>query len=136
MLKSELLIPGQFTGVPDIIWQSKLLSPADKLVWICLMSHLGKKKACYPSVKTIVEETGIPKRTVCRSLATLKAAGFIEKNQGFVGFSNHYILKDGNPHQEVSPWCHVGTQTKEVQKKEVPKKCERSEHTFIGTILF
>lgn len=67
-----------FFVADENILKSKLLKPADKLVYYALVSFYNRKtKVCYPRVQTIANRIGFDKRTVYRSIARLKKLGFI-----------------------------------------------------------
>jgi hypothetical protein len=47
--------------------------------FLCLALHIDEKGECYPSIDTIVRETGYSRPTVCSALDELVELGFIEK---------------------------------------------------------
>jgi len=47
--------------------------------FICLALHIDGEGECYPSIDTIVRETGYSRTTVCRALDELVELGLIEK---------------------------------------------------------
>jgi GntR family transcriptional regulator len=47
--------------------------------FLCLGFHVDEKGECYPSIDTIVRETGYSRYTVCSALDELVELGFIEK---------------------------------------------------------
>jgi GntR family transcriptional regulator len=49
--------------------------------FLCLGLHVDEKGECYPSIDTIVRETGYSRPTVCRALDKLVELGFIEKKR-------------------------------------------------------
>ena len=60
------------------ILKSKLLTPADKLVYFALVSFYNRKtKTCYPRFQTIADRLGCGKQTVQRSVARLKKLNII-----------------------------------------------------------
>lgn len=58
-------------------YQGQRLSNGDKIVYQVLCSHLYGKSYCYPSIKTIANESALAARSDQRSLARLQAAGLI-----------------------------------------------------------
>lgn len=50
------------------------LKPIDRLVALALVKYADGNGECFPSYETIAADTGIPRRTVARSLETLVAA--------------------------------------------------------------
>ena len=60
------------------ILKSKLLTPADKLVYFALVSFYNRKtKTCYPRFQTIADRLGCGKQTVQRPVARLKKLNII-----------------------------------------------------------
>jgi len=47
--------------------------------FLCIALHIDGKGECYPSIDTIVRETGYSRATVCSALDKLVKLGFIEK---------------------------------------------------------
>ena len=43
-LRCEILKPGGYASVPSCVLSSKLLQPSDKLVYVAILSHLGKNR--------------------------------------------------------------------------------------------
>ena len=58
-------------------YEGQRLSSGDKIVYQVLCSHLYGKRYCYPSIKTIANESALAARSVPRSLVRLQAAGLI-----------------------------------------------------------
>ena len=52
-------------------------------VYMYLSNRAGKKKECFPSVKTIAEDLRFSKSTVFRALNDLENAGLIEREQRY-----------------------------------------------------
>jgi GntR family transcriptional regulator len=59
----------------------RLLKGAKLSCFICLALHIDGKGECYPSIDTIVRETGYSRATVCSALDELVELGFIEKKR-------------------------------------------------------
>ena len=59
------------------------LTDAQKLVAFALAEHMnGGGGSCWPSVETLADEVALTRRPVQRALATLDAAGWIEREIG------------------------------------------------------
>lgn len=68
--------------------------PSAKLVLLCLAyHHNGKTGRCDPTVRLLVEETGLSNVTVMTALTTLEASLLLEKRPGHGRSHNAYILK-------------------------------------------
>ena len=59
----------------------RLLKGAKLSCFLCLGLHIDEKAECYPSIDTIVRETGYSRATVCSALEELVELGFIEKKR-------------------------------------------------------
>ena len=84
-------------------YEGQRLSSGDKIVYQVLCSHLYGKNYCYPSIKTIANESALAARSVQRSLARLQAAGLITimpRKENGINKSNRYFVK--NIIQDVS----------------------------------
>jgi hypothetical protein len=57
----------------------RLLKGAKLSCFLCLALHIDRDGECYPSIDTIVRETGYSRPTVCRALEELVELDFIEK---------------------------------------------------------
>jgi hypothetical protein len=57
----------------------RLLKGPKLSCFLCLALHIDGEGECYPSIDTIVRETGYSRTTVCRALDKLVKLGFIEK---------------------------------------------------------
>ena len=57
----------------------RLLKGAKLSCFVCIALHIDRKAECYPSIDTIVRETGYSRATVCSALEELVKLGFIEK---------------------------------------------------------
>lgn len=66
-------------------------------VYMYLSNRAGRKKKCFPSVKTISEDLSVSKSTVFRSLNDLEKAGLIERRERYRTSggrsSNLYLIK-------------------------------------------
>lgn len=52
-------------------------------VYMYLSNRAGKKKECFPSVKTIAKDLRLSKSTVFRALNDLENAGLIEREERY-----------------------------------------------------
>lgn len=52
-------------------------------VYMYLSNRAGRKRECYPSVRTISEELHLSKSTVFRALNDLEAAGLLRREERF-----------------------------------------------------
>jgi predicted DNA-binding transcriptional regulator len=93
-LRSEILKPGGYASVPSCVLSSRLLGPSDKLVYVSILSHLGKNKASWPIIETIMGETALSRRTVLYSIKRLKEIGLIKVKSGFTGIANTYTFEN------------------------------------------
>lgn len=66
-------------------------------VYMYLSNRAGKKKKCFPSVKTISEDLSFSKSTVFRALNDLEKAGLIKRRERYRTSggrsSNLYLIK-------------------------------------------
>ena len=66
-------------------------------VYMYLSNRVGRKKKCFPSVKTISEDLSVSKSTVFRALNDLEKAGLIERRERYRTSggrsSNLYLIK-------------------------------------------
>lgn len=77
------------TQLPNGMTLEGELTPKDLLVYITIKSHMNKDtKNCYPSLDTIVEESGVSKPTVIKSISRLKEKNYLKV--GKKGRSNLY----------------------------------------------
>ena len=93
-LRCEILKSGGYASVPSCILSSKLLQPSDKLVYVAILSHLGKNKVSWPKIETIMKETALSRRTVLYSIKRLKEVGLIKVQSGFTGIANTYTFEN------------------------------------------
>ena len=78
-------------------YKGQRLSNGDKIVYQVLCSHLYGKNYCYPSIKTIANESAMAARSVQRSLTRLQAAGLITvmpRQENGTNKSNRYFVKN------------------------------------------
>jgi len=59
----------------------KLLKGPKLSCFLCVALHVGDEGVAYPSIDTIMRETGYSRSIVCNALADLEDLGFIEKQR-------------------------------------------------------
>lgn len=94
-------------------WKQKALKPFEKLILIALADRHNPDHGCFPSIATIVRDTGISKSSVHRNLAVLQHKGLISREAAFRDnksqTSNRYFfsferVSQGNPsHVSLTP---------------------------------
>ena len=72
---------GAFGVVYQDVTRSKNISLAAKGLYAYLSAYCGKDDKCYPSIDTILRETGITRDTFYKHINALVAAGVVEKRQ-------------------------------------------------------
>lgn len=95
------------------VWAIKGITPTDKLVLLCIADFANERGEAWPSVATIVENTGLVERTVQTSIKRLKASQNLEIKAG-AGRKNTnlYIIKNpaaDAPRSRCTP--HLTTET-------------------------
>ena len=69
------------------------ITPNDRLVWFILAHHRNSKTGrCFPSIETIMKETGLSRSSVKRSKDNLEELGVLQIIEGGGRFSNNYHL--------------------------------------------
>lgn len=58
-------------------WQQKGLSPSEKLILLALADRCGADDTAYPSYQTLVDDTGLDRKTIWSALRRLEEAGII-----------------------------------------------------------
>jgi DNA-binding transcriptional ArsR family regulator len=56
----------------------KPLSSSAKVLILILAWHSGNKTVCYPSIRTLVKETGLNRKTVQKAMRELKSMGYVD----------------------------------------------------------
>lgn len=82
--------PG-FVMVPRSVLHSRALSGRAKVLYILLLSHDGRE-GCFPTIATLVDESGFNKTPVIRAIDELVAAGVVVRERR--RFVNHYRFTD------------------------------------------
>ncbi|WP_301122599.1 helix-turn-helix domain-containing protein [Mycolicibacterium fortuitum] len=67
----------------DWVAESDIRSPTTKLILFLLANKADEEFSCYPSIGTLIAESGAGRSTVMRALKTLEANGFITRRQRF-----------------------------------------------------
>ena len=95
-------------------YKGQRLSSGDKIVYQVLCSHLYGKSYCYPSIKTIANESALAARSVQRSLTRLQTAGLITvtlRQENGSNKTNCYyvknIIQDASAHSNTKK-CQEG----------------------------
>lgn len=98
-------------------WHQPIKPATAKLVLLCLADcHNGDHGQCNPGVEYIARMTGLNRKTVLSSLATLEKLGEVSIVKG-AGKSNHYTLRTST---EIGTSTENGTST-EIGTTPVPK---------------
>lgn len=114
--REVLLRVGRYSSIPDAMLADEALTPAAKLVWIALVSHLREDAvSAWPSIARLAQLTGTSTRTAIRAVADLEARGLVE-SQRAAGRSSVYTMfqpeagsRPGNPtgaKMSPVPKCH------------------------------
>lgn len=76
----------------------KNVGKSEALIYITLLSHKNSKNinGCYPSVKTMQQETGISDKTINKAIKNLSDKGYITIRSGTKGTANRYYF----PHEK------------------------------------
>jgi hypothetical protein len=90
--RSRLFEPGKYLSAPDVILRRRDLTPAAKLVWMALASHLGPDgEEVWPSATRIAYMVGIARDTAIGATKALESLGWVEIVKT-PGKPNHYRL--------------------------------------------
>ena len=90
----------QFSGTPFVVVPLYLIQPHDSkplpantlITWCWLQHHINKNSAaCFPSINTLAEESGISRRGVQRALSHLEGLGAINIEQRQNRSSLYYL---------------------------------------------
>jgi hypothetical protein len=102
----------------DVSWKaldwatdSQIGSPTMKLILILLANKADESFSCYPSVRTLMSESGAGRSTVLRALKDLETNGFITRQpqfreSGAQRSSRYYLNHPDAPH--LSPRPDIG----------------------------
>ena len=94
-------------------WKQKSLKPFQKLILIALADRHNPDHGCFPSINTIIEDTGISRSSVLRTLGQLQDKKLITKEAAYRDnkskTSNRYIFsfegvsESNPPHVILTP---------------------------------
>ena len=70
-----------YTKVPNELIQSPWLAMNEKCMLMYLMSRSGRKKQCFPSLKTIAEDLGASESTVISIIKKLESKNLIVREK-------------------------------------------------------
>jgi CTP-dependent riboflavin kinase len=72
-------------SVQAITWAfaQKVGDPNAKLVLICLANYADHEGACFPSFKTLMNQTEQSRRTVIRKIEELEKLGFMKRSRAY-----------------------------------------------------
>ena len=83
--------------VTRIIWKTRNLSPATKMVALCIADHANNESlVAYPSYDTIMEECELSRMTVARAIKRIAKLGLVE------------VAKGGHGRRETSRYNFAG----------------------------
>ena len=106
-----------------MVWafEQRIDSPPAKLLLLCLAHHAGFANECWPSIKTLTEETELSKRTIIRLIQRLTASGHMTRTRekradGRYGINRYVLLlppsatlAPGPSAKNPAPGATVGT---------------------------
>ena len=81
LIAGKRFIPHRlFNGVfiPNVLLETDLISPVDKIVWGRLCQFAGENGVCFPSFSTIATKTAISRSGAIKSVNALVEKGFLE----------------------------------------------------------
>lgn len=100
MKKEQLFRSGEFSSLPNVVMARTDLKPQAKIIYQAIASHLRNGDTwVWPSITRLKAMTGVPRRTVIRSVDSLVAAGLVERSK-VAGQSTRYRFLN---------WCQNGT---------------------------
>lgn len=71
-----VILDRNFIKVHNDFIRSRLLRPSEKIVFMCIKSYAYSGE-CFPSLKTLANDSGLCVRTVQRCIKTLAEKGFL-----------------------------------------------------------
>lgn len=75
------------------VWELGGLTATEKIVLLSLADHAGEDCTCYPSVRRLIERTGLAERAIQGAVKRLKAVGLVSvEAQGGKGGANLFRL--------------------------------------------
>lgn len=104
----------QHVQLPNDMTITKILTPRDLLVYVCIKSFMNKDTLeCFPSLATIVNLSGISKPTVMKSIKLLESENYISVRKE--GRKNIYKF---NPHKNFEPFSYDFLNNKDITSSE------------------
>lgn len=104
----------QHVQLPNDMTITKILTPRDLLVYVCIKSFMNKDTLeCFPSLATIVNLSGISKPTVMKSIKLLESENYISVRKE--GRKNIYKF---NPHKKFEPFSYDFLNNKDITSSE------------------
>ncbi len=104
----------QHVQLPNDMTITKILTPRDLLVYVCIKSFMNKDTLeCFPSLATIVNLSGISKPTVMKSIKLLESENYISVRKE--GRKNVYKF---NPHKNFEPFSYDFLNNKDITSSE------------------
>src|SRR5258705_2459588 len=96
----------------DWATDSDIRSPTTKFVWHLLANKADEEFSCYPSIRTLMAESGAGRSTIMRALKELEATGFITRrpqfhDSGAQGSTRYYLNDPQAPRRAARP--HLGS---------------------------
>lgn len=82
-----------FTQVPNLVLESKKISPGAKLTYAMLLKYAWQNDFCFPGQERLAEDMGVGKRSVVTYIGELEDQKFIAVKRQGQGKSNIYTLK-------------------------------------------
>ena len=83
-------MPNKFYKIPVTIYESELLTPADKLVYVFIASFDDE---CFMGKEKIAERSGLSLRQVERSIKFLCEVGLLVKNPNHGHYSSYTAVE-------------------------------------------
>jgi len=88
-----------WTGVPNFILESKVISVGAKLTYAMLLKYAREMDACFPGQDRLAADMGTGKRSVVRYIAELESADLLSVKRRGQGRPNLYTV-----HLKASFW--------------------------------
>ena len=82
---------GGFTQVPNLLLNSKDLSPIAKLAYAKLLSYAWHNNLVFPGQETMADDIGSSKSTVNRGIQELEEKGWLNIQRRGQGKTNLYV---------------------------------------------
>jgi hypothetical protein len=122
----------KFYMLPKALAARKDLCSADKIVWAVLRDRIGDNGSCWPGVRSLGKDTGLPKSTVAESISRLENAGDLKVEHRSNGQSNRYYInetvpKTGRSEDQKRPESGTVTQVNRTKNRTV-KEVNRPEN--------